>query len=178
MNSGTAGSRILALGHYLPARVVTNDELATTVDTSDEWIRTRVGISERRIAAPDESVADMATAAAAKTLARSGLDSADVDLVVVATATAVDRMPNVAARVASQLGIRTPATFDVNVACSGFCYALALADLSLRGGAAEFSSDRAVVAKANVVIDLDAQGYDMGDALMTLADHILASVPS
>jgi len=176
MNSGTAGSRILALGHYLPARVVTNDELATTVDTSDEWIRTRVGISERRIAAPDESVADMATAAAAKTLARSGLDSADVDLVVVATATAVDRMPNVAARVASQLGIRTPATFDVNVACSGFCYALALADLSLRGGAAR----NALVIGADKMSDfLDWQdrttcvifGDGAGAAVLTATDE-------
>lgn len=136
MNSGAGGSRILALGHYLPARVLSNDELSTMVDTSDEWIRTRVGVAQRHIAAPDESVADLAAAAAAKTLARSGIDSAEVDLVVVATCTALDRMPNVAARVAGQLAIPTPAAFDVNVACSGFCYALATADHALRCGAA------------------------------------------
>ncbi|WP_326600460.1 beta-ketoacyl-ACP synthase III [Streptomyces sp. NBC_01803] len=129
------GSKILSLGHYQPARVLTNDELATMVDTSDEWIRSRVGIATRRLAASGETVADMAGAAAAKTLARAGIDAAQVDLVVVATCTAVDRMPNIAARVARHLAIPAAGTFDVNVACSGFCYALATADHAIRGGA-------------------------------------------
>jgi 3-oxoacyl-[acyl-carrier-protein] synthase-3 len=127
-------SRIVSVGHYVPSRAVTNDELAARVDTSDEWIRSRVGVATRHIAAPTESVADMAVAAAGKTLVRSGLDATDIDLVVVATATAVDRMPNVAARGARALDVPSAATFDVNVACSGFCYALATADHAIRNG--------------------------------------------
>ncbi len=102
-----AGSRIVAMGHYQPSRVVTNDEIAQMVDTNDEWIRDRVGIATRRIAG-DETVADMATAAAGKALANSGLTAADIDLVVVATCSSVDRSPNVACRVAAKLGINAP----------------------------------------------------------------------
>ncbi|MEJ3747403.1 beta-ketoacyl-ACP synthase III [Actinomycetes bacterium KLBMP 9797] len=129
-----AGSRILSLGHYQPSRIVTNDELAAIVDTNDEWIRDRVGIVTRRIA-EGESVADMATAAAGKALAASGLSAADIDMVVVATCSAIDRCPNTAARVAARLGIPAPAAFDVNTACSGFSYALATADHAIRAGA-------------------------------------------
>ncbi len=131
-----SGSRVLALGHYQPARVLTNDELADMVDTSDEWIRSRVGIRTRRIAGPDETVASMATEAAAKALANSGLAPADIDLVLVATCTAVDRSPNTAARVAAELGLPSPAVMDVNVVCAGFTHALASADHAIRAGAA------------------------------------------
>lgn len=129
------GSRILAMGHYQPARVLTNEELAKTVDTTDEWIRSRVGIVERRIA-DTESVVDMATAAAGKALAASGLESSDIDLVVVASCTAMDRCPNVATQVAARLGIVSPAAYDINTACSGFSYALATVDHAIRAGAA------------------------------------------
>lgn len=131
-----SGSRVLAMGHYQPSRVLTNDELATLVDTSDEWISSRVGIRTRRIAAPDESVASMAAQAAAKALANSGLAPEDVDLVLVATCTAVDRSPNTAARVAAALGLTAPAVLDVNVVCAGFTHALAQADHAIRAGAA------------------------------------------
>ncbi|RLU99265.1 3-oxoacyl-ACP synthase [Streptomyces griseocarneus] len=130
------GSRVLALGHYQPSTVLTNDELATMVDTSDEWIRSRVGIRERRVAGPDETVAHMAARAAAKALANSGLEPADVDLVLVATCTAVDRSPNTAARVAAELGLPSPAVMDLNVVCAGFTHALASADHAIRAGAA------------------------------------------
>ncbi|MFE0047442.1 beta-ketoacyl-ACP synthase III [Streptomyces albireticuli] len=130
------GSRVLALGHYQPARVLTNDELAAMVDTSDEWIRSRVGIRTRRIAEPDETVASMATEAAGKALANSGLAADAIDLVLVATCTADDRSPNTAARVAAALGLGAPATMDVNVVCSGFTHALASADHAIRAGAA------------------------------------------
>ena len=113
------GSRILAMGHYQPARVLTNDDLAQMVDTNDQWIRERVGIVTRRIA-DTETVADMAAAAAGKALATSGLSAADIDLVVVATCTSVDRSPNVACRVAAKLGINAPGAYDINTACSGF----------------------------------------------------------
>ena len=129
------GSRILAVGHYQPARELTNEALSAMVDTSDEWIQSRVGIRSRRIA-DTESVADMATAAAGKALAASGLAASDVDLVTVATCSVLDRCPNTAARVAARLGIHAPAAYDVNTACSGFSYALATADHAIRAGAA------------------------------------------
>ncbi|BCJ51301.1 3-oxoacyl-[acyl-carrier-protein] synthase 3 protein 4 [Actinoplanes sp. NBRC 14428] len=131
----TAGSRIVAMGHYQPSRVITNDDLAKIVDTNDAWIRDRVGIAERRIA-DAESVADMATSAAEKALASSGLTAADIDMVVVATCSSIDRCPNVATRVAARLGVTAPAAFDLNTACSGFSYALATADHAMRAGAA------------------------------------------
>ncbi|GIF11694.1 beta-ketoacyl-ACP synthase III [Actinoplanes teichomyceticus] len=131
----TAGSRIVAMGHYQPSRVVTNEDLTKTLDTNDAWIRDRVGIAERRIA-DTETVADMATFAAEKALAGSGLSAADIDLVVVATCSSIDRCPNVATRVANRLGIVAPAAYDLNTACSGFSYALGSADHALRAGAA------------------------------------------
>ena len=143
------GSRIVALGHYQPSKVLTNDEIASLVDTSDEWITSRVGIRTRHIAAPDETVADLASRAAAKALAASGFDPQGVDLVVVATCTAIDRSPNTAAQVAARLGIPTPAAYDVNTVCSGFSYALATADHALRAGAAR----RALVVGAEKMSD-------------------------
>jgi 3-oxoacyl-[acyl-carrier-protein] synthase-3 len=130
------GSRIVAVGHYQPARELTNEDLAGMVDTSDEWIRSRVGIRTRHIAGPDEPVDELAAHAAAKALAAAGLTPADIDLVLVATSTAVDRSPNTAARVAARLGIPRPAAMDVNVVCAGFTHALATADHTVRAGAA------------------------------------------
>ncbi|MCH0542850.1 ketoacyl-ACP synthase III [Streptomyces sp. MUM 203J] len=130
------GTRIAALGHYQPAKVLTNDDLAAMVDTSDEWIRSRVGIRTRHVAGPDEPVDEMAAHAAAKALATAGLAPSDIDLVLVATSTAVDRSPNTAARVAARLGMTAPATMDLNVVCAGFTHALATADHTVRAGAA------------------------------------------
>ncbi|AKN70761.1 3-oxoacyl-ACP synthase [Streptomyces sp. PBH53] len=144
------GSRIAAIGHYQPAKVLTNDDLAGMVDTSDEWIRTRVGIRTRHIAGPDEPVDELAAHAAAKALAAAGLDPADIDLVLVATSTAIDRSPNTAARVAARLGVPRPAAMDVNVVCAGFTHALATADHALRAGAAT----RALVIGADKMSDV------------------------
>ncbi|MFJ9616858.1 beta-ketoacyl-ACP synthase III [Streptomyces noursei] len=130
------GSRILALGHYQPSRVLTNDELAGMVDTDDAWIRSRVGIRTRHVAAPEETVDAMAAAAAEKALASAGLATKDIDLVLVATCTATDRSPNTAARVAARLGLGAPATMDINVVCAGFTHALATADHAIRAGSA------------------------------------------
>jgi 3-oxoacyl-[acyl-carrier-protein] synthase-3 len=143
------GSRLVALGHYQPSTTLTNEQLSRMVDTSDEWIRTRVGIRERRIA-DRESVPDLAFQAAQKALAATGWDPATVDLVAVATCTAEDRSPSVAAQVAARLGIQAPAAYDVNTACSGFCYALATADHALRAGAAT----RALVIGAEKMSDV------------------------
>ncbi|MDX3380894.1 beta-ketoacyl-ACP synthase III [Streptomyces niveiscabiei] len=130
------GSRIAAVGHYQPARLLTNAELAGMVDTSDEWISSRVGIRTRHIAGPDEPVDELAAHAAAKALAAAGLGPGDIDLVLVATSTAVDRSPNMAARVAARLGIPGPAAMDLNVVCAGFTHTLATADHIVRGGGA------------------------------------------
>ncbi|WP_458246498.1 beta-ketoacyl-ACP synthase III [Streptomyces sp. MAI_2237] len=144
------GSRIAAIGHYQPARVLTNEDLAGMVDTSDEWITSRVGIRTRHIAGPDEPVDELAAHAAAKALAGAGLAPADIDLVLVATSTAVDRSPNMAARVAARLGIPSPAAMDVNVVCAGFTHALATADHAVRAGA----STRALVIGADKMTDI------------------------
>jgi 3-oxoacyl-[acyl-carrier-protein] synthase-3 len=131
-----AGARILAFGGYQPDQVITNDDLAMRVDTSDEWIRSRVGIESRRVAGPAESVTDMATAAGGKALAASGLSPADIDLVVVATCSTILPMPSVAAIAASRLGIAAPGAYDLNAACAGFCYALAAVSDSVKAGSA------------------------------------------
>src|SRR6202011_2474868 len=104
------------------------------IDTSDEWIRSRVGIASRRIAGPDESLADMATAAGGKAVASSGLSPPGGDLVIVVTCTPEAPIPNTAATVATRLGISAPGAFDVNAACAGFCYALGTASDAVRAG--------------------------------------------
>ncbi|MDN3354943.1 beta-ketoacyl-ACP synthase III [Actinomadura sp. DC4] len=136
LRTGAPGARILAFGHYQPSNVVTNDDLAKTVETNDEWIQSRVGIKQRRIAGPDESVVDMAVQAGGKALANSGLSPADIDLVVVATCTQEATIPNASAQVAHRLGIVSPGAYDVNAACAGFCYALNNASDAIRGGSA------------------------------------------
>ena len=131
-----AGARILSLCGYQPGNVVTNDDIAAQVDTSDEWIRSRVGIVSRRFAGPEESVTDMAFAAGGKALAGSGLSPGDIDLVIVATCSAEASIPNVSAVVAHRLGIVAPGAYDLNAACAGFCYALANASDAIRAGTA------------------------------------------
>jgi 3-oxoacyl-[acyl-carrier-protein] synthase III len=131
-----SGSRILGFGGYQPDKVVTNDDLAKIVDTNDEWIRARVGIASRRVAAADETVADMAEAAGAKALAASGLEPSAIDLVIVATCSPEVPLPNVAATVAYRLGIAAPGAYDLNAACAGFCYALATASDAVVAGSA------------------------------------------
>ncbi|MEU7184205.1 beta-ketoacyl-ACP synthase III [Streptomyces celluloflavus] len=144
------GSRVLSLGHYQPSDVLTNDDLAKIVDTDDAWIRSRAGIRTRHIAAADETVDAMASAAAAKALAASGLAPHDIDLVLVATCTAADRSPNTAARVAARLGLDAPAAMDINVVCSGFTHALATADHAIRAG----STKNALVIGAEKFTDM------------------------
>ncbi|XRQ13332.1 beta-ketoacyl-ACP synthase III [Actinomadura welshii] len=131
-----AGARVLAFGDYRPARVVTNAELAETVETDDAWIRSRVGIQERRIAADDEGIVELGVHAGGKALANSGLSPSDIDLVILATCSAESPMPGHAAQVAHRLGIDAPGAFDLNAACAGFCYALATASAAVRAGSA------------------------------------------
>lgn len=129
------GTRVLSVGHYQPERVVTNAELEKIVDTSDEWIQRRVGIRERRWAGPEETVDVLATKAAQDALDKAGMPASDIDTVIVATCSAFDRSPNMAARVADQLKIpNAPATIDINTACSGFPHAIAIAQQAIAFG--------------------------------------------
>jgi 3-oxoacyl-[acyl-carrier-protein] synthase-3 len=129
-------ARILAFGGYQPERVVSNDVLSEKVDTNDEWIRSRVGIVERRFAAPGETLTDMAVAASERALTASRLNRDDIDLVIVATCTPEAPIPNISASVASRLGINAPGAYDLNAACAGFCYALANAADAIKAGSA------------------------------------------
>jgi 3-oxoacyl-[acyl-carrier-protein] synthase III len=129
-------SRIAGTGRYLPARVLTNEELAQRVDTSDEWIRSRTGIRQRHIAAPDEVTSDLALHASHAALAAAGLAAADVDLIIVATTTPDMIFPSTACILQAKLGARGGAAFDIQAVCSGFVYALALADKMVGSGMA------------------------------------------
>ena len=129
-------SRIVGTGSYLPAKVLTNADLARQVDTSDAWIRTRTGIRERRIAAPAEQTSDLALHAARNALEAAGIAPEEVDLVVVATTTPDMIFPSTACILQAKLGARGGPAFDVQAVCSGFVYALALADRMVAPGAA------------------------------------------
>jgi 3-oxoacyl-[acyl-carrier-protein] synthase-3 len=129
-------SRVVGCGAYLPERVVTNDELATRLDTSDQWIRQRTGIGERRVAAPGELTSDLAVAAAERALSSAAMSGGDLDLLVLATATPDNTFPATATKVQARLGMRRGAAFDVQAVCAGFIFALSVADNALRTGQA------------------------------------------
>ncbi len=131
-----AGSRILGVGAYRPVRVVGNDEICARIESSDEWIRRRSGIVTRRFAGPGETVISMAAEAARKAMAQSGTDPAEVDAVLLATMSFLEQAPAAAPRVAHLLGARSAGALDLGAACSGFCYALGLADALVRSGGA------------------------------------------
>jgi 3-oxoacyl-[acyl-carrier-protein] synthase-3 len=130
-------SAVAGTGAYLPERVLTNHDLARMVDTSDEWIVQRTGIRERHIAADGEMTSDLALAAAGKALGAAGLGAGAVDVIVLATATPDETFPATATRVQAGLGITRGAAFDVQAVCSGFIYALSIADNFIRLGQAD-----------------------------------------
>jgi 3-oxoacyl-[acyl-carrier-protein] synthase-3 len=131
---GVRPAGILGLGCYVPERVLTNSDLEQMVDTSDEWIVTRTGISERRIAAKDEATSDLATAAAQRALEDAGISGQDIDLVIVATVTPDHAFPATASIVQERIGARGAAAFDLGAGCSGFIYALATGAQFVRSG--------------------------------------------
>ncbi|HEV2592835.1 MAG TPA: beta-ketoacyl-ACP synthase III [Gaiellaceae bacterium] len=139
MISTAQGSRIsiTGLGCHVPERVVTNDELAKLVDTNDEWIRERTGIRERRIAADDEALTDIAMPAARRALEMAGADPASMDLLVVATVTPDMAFPSAAALMADQLGMPHAAAYDLSAGCTGFVYAIVQAHSMLASGLAK-----------------------------------------
>jgi 3-oxoacyl-[acyl-carrier-protein] synthase-3 len=127
---------MLGVGSAQPERVVSNEELSQRVDTSDEWIRKRVGIANRRIADKNQSVVDLAVEAGGKAIADSGLAPSDIDTVIVATCTMPTSIPHAASQVADRIGIKAPGAYDVSAACAGFCYGLANASDMVRAGSA------------------------------------------
>ena len=130
-------SVVLGAGGYLPEKVLTNDDLAKLVDTSDAWIRQRTGIAERHVAADGELTSDLATAAARQALDRAGVAAADIDLIVLATSTPDNTFPASAVTVQEKLGMTTGAAFDVQAVCSGFVFALTTTDAMIRAGQAK-----------------------------------------
>ena len=138
---------IAGSGMYVPDQVVTNDDLSKFVDTSDEWIRSRTGIAERRIATDTETSVSMAVAAARTACTQADVDPASLDLVIVATYTPDQYMPSVASLVQNELGATRAGAFDLNAACSGFVYALSVGTQFIRSGAAE----RVLVVGADLV---------------------------
>jgi len=136
--SGAEFARILGVGGYRPARVVTNEEICERIDSSDEWIRDRSGIVTRRWAAPDESVVDMALAASGKALAHAGIGAEQIGAVLVATVTHPLQTPSAAADVAYRLGATKAGALDISAACAGFCYGVGMANDMVRGGTADY----------------------------------------
>ncbi|MDQ1624919.1 MAG: 3-oxoacyl-[acyl-carrier-protein] synthase [Actinomycetota bacterium] len=132
---GAAHARILGVGGYRPARVVTNAEICERIDSTDEWIRERSGIISRRFAAEDESVVDMAVAAAGKAIANAGITADQIGCVILSTVTHPLQTPSGAADVAHRLGT-TAAAMDISAACAGFCYGVSMANDMVRGGSA------------------------------------------
>jgi 3-oxoacyl-[acyl-carrier-protein] synthase III len=132
----TLKSAILGTGSALPARRVSNEELTETVDTSDEWIVERTGIRFRHIAGDDETTASLGTLASQRALENAGIDAADLDLIVLATSTPNQTFPATATIIQTNLGIDDCVSFDVQAVCSGFLYALTVADNMIRGGSA------------------------------------------
>ncbi len=172
------GSAILGLGDYQPDTIVTNDDLAARgVDTTDEWVRSRIGIESRRYAREDETVVDMAEAAGAKAIAASGVSVDDIDLVIVASCTMPTPVPNASAQLATRLGISAPGAYDINAGCAGFVYALSSASNAVLTGAAHnvlvvgserFSGWLDFTDRATCVILADGAGA----AVVGPADHI------
>ncbi|MBU0579593.1 MAG: beta-ketoacyl-ACP synthase 3, partial [Candidatus Margulisbacteria bacterium] len=133
---GLYSAGILGVGSAVPEKIMTNDDWAKLVDTSDEWIRTRTGIIERHVAEDDTSTCDLATAAAKKALANAGLNAKDIDMIVVGTTTPdYPVFPSAGCVIQHKLGMADVPAFDVSAACTGFIYAVAVADQFIKTGA-------------------------------------------
>ena len=130
-------ARILGSGSYLPANIMTNDDLAKIVDTNDEWIRTRTGIAQRHIVADGEFTSDLAVGAAKKAFESSNVKADEIDLILLATATPDTTFPSTATIVQGKLGCKNAAAMDLQAACSGFVYGLHLADSLIKSGSAK-----------------------------------------
>jgi 3-oxoacyl-[acyl-carrier-protein] synthase III len=170
LSQGASATRILGIGSTQPEQVVTNDDLSKLMDTTDQWIRDRVGIIERRFAAKEETTEDMAVVAGSKALADAGLVPSDVDTVIVANCTSVTPIPNAAAQVADRIGVKAAGAFDLNAACAGFCYSLGVASDLVRSG----SAGRVLVIGAEKLTDV-VDPHDRANAII-FADAAGAAV--
>ncbi|MEU9336957.1 beta-ketoacyl-ACP synthase 3 [Streptomyces sp. NPDC048290] len=155
------GARILGVGAYRPSRVVSNDEVAGPIDSSDDWIRRRSGIVTRRFAAPDDTVVEMAASASLKALAQSGVAPGAVDAVLLASMSVLEQSPPAAPRLAHRIGASAAGAVDVGAACAGFVHALATADSLIRAGNARY----VVVAGAERMTDI-VDPADRGTAFL------------
>lgn len=135
MTRTSPGIIIAGTGSYAPSRIVTNEEISAQVDTSDEWIRSRTGIRERRLAADDEFTSTMGVKAAKEAMKSAKVRASDIDLIIVATLSPDMIFPSTAALIQTELGMRKVTSFDISAACSGFIYALEVASSMMRGGA-------------------------------------------
>lgn len=135
---GPRHARIHGVGGYRPERVVTNEEICQWIDSSDEWIRQRSGIVERRFARPDETVIDMAEAAARDAIAMAGITPEQIGVVLMATVSHPYQTPAAAPLLAVRLGVSNPAAFDISAACAGYCYGISLANDMVRAGTADY----------------------------------------
>jgi 3-oxoacyl-[acyl-carrier-protein] synthase III len=135
---GAPHASILGIGGYRPSRVVSNAEICENIDSSDEWIRTRSGIIERRWAEPHETVQHMAVGAARKAIERAGISPAQLECVIVATVTHLMQTPAIATLVSEELGATPAAAFDVSAACAGFCHGISLGSDMVRSGSAKY----------------------------------------
>ncbi|HMD03599.1 MAG TPA: 3-oxoacyl-ACP synthase, partial [Candidatus Baltobacteraceae bacterium] len=131
---GLYGARIAGVGHYVPDEVKSNADFAKSLETSDEWITSRTGMKERRYAPPEMATSDLATRAGRHALERAGLQAEDIDCFIVATVTPDYQFPATACIVAANLGVVGKAAFDIEIACSGFIYALPIAASFVRSG--------------------------------------------
>jgi 3-oxoacyl-[acyl-carrier-protein] synthase-3 len=159
--AAVGGSRILGVGAYRPNRLVSNEEVAAPIDSSDEWIRKRSGITTRRFAAEDESVVSMAAEASLKALAQAGVAPESVDTVLLASMSYLEQSPAGAPQVAHLIGAKEPGAMDVGAACAGFCYALATGDALVRSG----TSRHVVVVGSEKMSDI-VSGTDRGTAFL------------
>jgi 3-oxoacyl-[acyl-carrier-protein] synthase-3 len=137
MSEIASGPAILGVGAYRPTKRLTNADLEATLDTSDEWITRRTGISERRVAGPDDTLVAMAIDAGGKALAAAGVQPSEVDLVIAVSCTAQSPIPGIGPRIASGLGIPAAGAFDLNAGCAGFCYGVSAAADFVRSGSAK-----------------------------------------
>jgi 3-oxoacyl-[acyl-carrier-protein] synthase-3 len=167
LKQGPAATRVLGVGSTQPERVVTNDDLSEIMETTDQWIRERVGIIERRFAEKDEMLVDMAVAAGTNALTDAGADPSEVDTVIVPNCTMPSQIPNAAAQVADRIGIKAAGAFDINAACAGFCYGLGVASDLIRSGSAgkvlvigaeKLTDSVDPVDRANAIIFADGAG--------------------
>ena len=134
---GSQYAAIKGIGGYRPRRVVSNEEICTMIDSTDEWIRTRSGIEERRWASDDETIQMMSVAAARKAMEAADIEPGQIDMVIVSTVTHLHQTPAVATTIATELGATGAAAFDISAACAGFCYMVAMADSFIRTGASK-----------------------------------------